>query len=99
MFGANELGVSMLEPARCLILRSQVRAGELEGRLRRVLRGAANAALGRSDAPGDHRGLALRRETRSYELGWTLWAYGGRGAAEGADHPALDAALAGPRAA
>ena len=78
LFGANEMGVSMLRPAERMFYRSQVRAGELDSPWPRVRRSIVNAALGRSDAVGRHRGLVLRKECRSYELGWILWSFGGR---------------------
>jgi hypothetical protein len=78
LFGDNEMGVSMLRPAERMFYRSQVRRGELDRSWPRVARSVANAALHRSDAVERHRGLVLRRECRSYELGWILWSFGGR---------------------
>jgi hypothetical protein len=37
-----------------------------------------NAVLGGSHAANNHRQLVLRKESRSYELGWILWSFGGR---------------------
>lgn len=84
LFGDNEMGVSMLRPAEGMFYRSQVRAGELDTVWPRVRRSLANAALRRDDAVERHRGLVLRQECRSYELGWILWSFGGR-----ADYPEL----------
>jgi hypothetical protein len=78
LFGQNEIGVSMLRPNERMFYRSQVRRGELASPWRRVRRGVVNAVLGRSDTVGQHRGLVLRQECRSYELGWILWSFGAR---------------------
>jgi hypothetical protein len=78
LFGGNEMGVSMLRPEERMFYRSQVRWGELDRSWRRVARSLANAALHRADAVERHPGLVLRRECRSYELGWILWSWGGR---------------------
>jgi hypothetical protein len=84
LFGDNEMGVSMLRPAERMFYRSQARGGELSSARPRVRRSIVNAALGCSDAVGDHRGLLLRKECRSYELGWILWSFGTR-----SDYPEL----------
>lgn len=84
LFGNNEMGVSMLRPAEGMFYRSQVRAGELASAAPRARRSVGNAMLGRSDTAGRHRGLVLRKECRSYELGWILWSFGGR-----TDYPEL----------
>ena len=78
LFGGNEMGISMLRPAERMFYRSQVRHGELDASWRRGLRSLANATLRRDDAVERHSGLVLRRECRSYELGWILWSFGGR---------------------
>ncbi len=78
LFGDNEMGVSMLRPGERMFYRSQARAGELGSTRPRAGRSAVNAALGRGDAAANHRRLVLRRECRSYELGWILWSFGGR---------------------
>jgi hypothetical protein len=84
LFGDNEIGASMLRPNERMFYRSQVRAGELGSTLPRVRRSIVNAGLGRSDTAGNHRGLVLRQECRSYELGWILWSFGDR-----SDYPEL----------
>jgi hypothetical protein len=84
LFGNNELRVSMLRPKEQMFHRSQARNGDLVSTVSRVRRSVINAALGRSDRVGNHRQLALRRECRSYELGWVLWSFGGR-----SDYPEL----------
>jgi hypothetical protein len=76
LFGNNEMGISMLRPEERMFYRSQLRCGEEGAARRRALRGAVNAALGRPDRVANHRGLALRQECRSYELGWILWSFG-----------------------
>jgi hypothetical protein len=78
LFGQNEIGVSMLRPNEQMFYRSQVRQGEFASPWQRVRRSVVNAVLGRSDAVRNHRGLALRQECRSYELGWILWSFAGR---------------------
>lgn len=76
LFGNNEMGVSMLCPKEHLFYRSQFRRGEARAPWRRACRGIFNSLLRRSDEVARHRGLALRRECRSYELGWLLWSFG-----------------------
>jgi hypothetical protein len=78
LFGSNEMGVAMLRPQERMFYRSQARRGELGSAWHRGLRSVANAALRRADTPDRHSGLVLRRECRSYELGWILWSFGGR---------------------
>jgi hypothetical protein len=78
LFGDNEMGISMLRPEERMFYRSQLRCGEEAAARRRALRGAVNAALGRADRVANHRGLVLRQECRSYELGWILWSFGAR---------------------
>jgi hypothetical protein len=78
LFGSNELGVSMLCPIEHMFYRSQLRQGELNTTAWRGIRSVTNALLHRSDGAERHRQLALRRECRSYELGWILWSFGGR---------------------
>jgi len=78
VFGDNEMAVSMLRPKEQMFYRSQVRKNELASARRRVRRSIVNAVLGRSDDVAGHRGLLLRPECRSYELGWILWSFGAR---------------------
>jgi hypothetical protein len=78
LFRNNEMGVSMLHPKEPLFYRSQVRRGELDSNRRRVFRSIRNAVAGRQDSVGNHHGLVLRQECRSYELGWILWSFGAR---------------------
>jgi hypothetical protein len=78
VFGHNEMGLNMLCPSHSVIYRSQVRGGELNAKLPRFGRSLTNALLGRADSVQNHRILVLRRECRSYELGWILWSFGGR---------------------
>lgn len=84
LFHDNEMAVSMLRPEERMFYRSQVREGELSSPQRRVRRSIVNTLFGRSDTVGKHRGLILRPECRSYELGWILWSFGGRN-----DYPEL----------
>jgi hypothetical protein len=76
LFNNNEMAVSMLRPNERMFYRSQLRKAEQESAWRRFRRGIGNAALGRSDHVSNHRGLVLRPECRSYELGWILWSFG-----------------------
>jgi hypothetical protein len=78
LFGENEMNVSMLRPKERLFYRSQLREGELDTTGRRRRRSIINAMMGRGDRVSNHRGLVLRKECRSYELGWILWSFGGR---------------------
>jgi len=78
MFGNNQLGISMWVPDLKLSIRSQVRAGELQTKMWRILRSAKNAGLRREGTRIDPARLVLRRECRSYELGWILWSLGQR---------------------
>lgn len=78
IFGENQLGVSMLKPEVGMILRSQVRKGELENKLPRIMRSVFRATAGRSSRVEDAVQLVIRRECRSYHLGWMLWAFAGR---------------------
>lgn len=77
LFGENQLRVSMLSPAEHMFYRSQLRNGELDTSIARVRRSLINAVSGGSDTVDRHRGVMLRRECRSYELGWILWSFGG----------------------
>jgi hypothetical protein len=78
VFGSNQLGIVMLVPELRLTIRSQVRKGELSTNKRRALRALWNAFIRGRSGLADPRGLALRRECRSYELGWLLWSFGQR---------------------
>jgi hypothetical protein len=78
ILGQNQLGVPMLLSDLPLTIRSQVRKGELHSKKRRVLRALGNSILGREASIIHPAGLQLRRECRSYELGWILWSFGQR---------------------
>ena len=78
VLGKNQLGVPMLVPDLHMTIRSQVRKGELHSKKWRVLRALGNSILGREAALIDPADLQLRRECRSYELGWILWSFGQR---------------------
>jgi hypothetical protein len=77
IFGDNQLGISMLSRTSHLTIRSQVRRGELHTDKWRAVRAISNSALRRSSGLVDPSQLDLRRECRSYELGWILWSFGG----------------------
>jgi hypothetical protein len=78
IYGNNQLGKSMLASELGLILRSHVRRGELRSKAKRAVRslgcsfGNGTSKLAR---PED---LELRRECRSYHLGWVIWAFADR---------------------
>jgi hypothetical protein len=78
IFGENQLKRSMLLPALQMSFRSQVRAGELGSKNRRIVRAITNAYLGRQTQLISSEKLVLRMECRSYELGWILWSFGER---------------------
>jgi hypothetical protein len=91
VLGDNQLGRSMLAPDG-LSLRSQIRKGERDSKIPRMLRAVANMALGRSSGLIDQSRVGLRLECRSYELGWILWAFGRRADLPGlTGHAAFDA--------
>jgi hypothetical protein len=78
IFGANEMGVSMLRPDLQLIYRSQRRRGIGGRREARLMRAAVAAAVGGNAWPTVKVPLELTKEMRSYEFGWLLWSFGGR---------------------
>lgn len=78
VLGQNQLNVAMLVPDLHLSIRSQVRKGELHTKKWRVFRALRNSMLGHDGSLTDPSDLELRRECRSYELGWILWSFGQR---------------------
>jgi hypothetical protein len=78
ILGQNQLRVPMLVPKLHLTIRSQVRKGELYSKKWRVLRALGNSLFVREAKLIPPAGLQLRRECRSYELGWILWSFGQR---------------------
>ena len=78
ILGQNQLAMPMLVPELHLTIRSQVRKGELYSKKWRVLRALGNSLLGREAGLIDPADLEIRRECRSYELGWILWSFGQR---------------------
>lgn len=75
IYGANELGRSMFDPAEDLLYRS-IRRTRPRDRLA-LYRNTAAAVVGRSlDAQGSH--VELNRTDRPYHLGWVLEAWCGR---------------------
>ncbi len=77
ILGQNELGLSMVEPERRVIWRCLMRPGSFP-RLRRAARAARAAHGGALPRIEDGSALLVNWECRSYELGWALWAFGGR---------------------
>lgn len=78
LFGDNQMGISMLCPEKHMFYRSQLRVGELNTTAFRGGRSLINAFFNRSDRPTQYRELQLRRECRSYEIGWILWSFASR---------------------
>lgn len=78
IFGANEMGVSMLVPRLHLIHRSQARRGVQASREARLVRAAAHVLTGSPASLAGGSALRLTQEMRSYEFGWLLWSFGGR---------------------
>jgi hypothetical protein len=68
----------MLVPDLQLSIRSQVRKYELHTKAFRMLRALQKAYLRRPASLTNPVSLRLRRECRSYELGWILWSFGQR---------------------
>ncbi len=84
IFGANEMGISMLLPGLQLIYRSQALRGLHARREMRVLRAVASAVTRSGGRAAGAAALRLTEEMRSYEFGWLLWSFGGR-----TDYPEL----------
>ena len=78
IFGNNQLKKSMLVPELCLTVRSHVRKHELRTNRLRMIRAIKNSLLHRGAQLINPDRLELRRECRSYELGWILWSFGQR---------------------
>ena len=78
VFGQNQLQVPMLIQEQQLSIRSQVRKGELRTTTWRAVRAIRNSVLGLNATLTAPENLTLRRECRSYELGWILWSFGRR---------------------
>ena len=97
LFGANQMGVSMLVPSLSLIHRSQARRGLQGRRLGRLLRASVVAGTGITPWTTDPTTLRLTQEMRSYEFGWLLWSFGGQSAYPEVTHRAEFAPAAAPR--
>jgi len=78
VLGQNQLNMPMLLPGLHLSIRSQVRSGELRSKRWRVMRALRNSLTKNSAGLENPAALELRRECRSYELGWILWSFGQR---------------------
>ncbi|MGE3713428.1 MAG: hypothetical protein AB7F82_02720 [Alphaproteobacteria bacterium] len=74
LFGNNILRQDMLAPQTGMILRSIARSNELNKRYPRFMRAKRNRLLGQMPEPKAET-LTLRRECRSYELGWLLYGF------------------------
>jgi hypothetical protein len=98
ILGENQLNRTMLVPELQLSFRSQVRKNELQTKNRRILRSLGNAFAGRSSGLIDPKGVGLRLECRSYELGWIVWSFGRRADLNQLTHnPAFSRAFSNPR--
>ena len=77
ILGRNELGVTMLVPDFSLIARSQARRELAGARVSRAARASLRYLTRQEARVGlqPHR-ILITPETRSYELGWTLWSFG-----------------------
>jgi hypothetical protein len=90
VLGQNQMSVPMILPELQLSVRSQLRKGELRTTAWRVLRAIRNSGLGFDGKLAAPTSLELRRECRSYELGWILWSFGLRSDFPGlTSHPML----------
>lgn len=78
ILGHNQLGRPMLVPDLHMTIRSQLRKGELNTKTWRAVRAMCNSILRRVSGLIDPGYLDIRRECRSYELGWILWSFGRR---------------------
>jgi hypothetical protein len=78
VLGQNQLNMPMLATNVHMTIRSQLRKGELHTKVWRVLRALQNSFLNRNTGLTEPVRLELRRECRSYELGWILWSFGQR---------------------
>jgi hypothetical protein len=78
IFGNNQLRMSMLVPELGLIIRSQVRRGELRTKAKRAARSLMRSFVGGTEEPVAPEHLQVRLECRSYHLGWVIWAFAAR---------------------
>ncbi|HEU5047989.1 MAG TPA: hypothetical protein VFT64_09145 [Rickettsiales bacterium] len=78
LFGNNQLKQSMMIPEKGMFYRSIIRKGELISKKRRIARAIVNSITGTSDHYAPPSQLTLRKECRSYELGWMLYSFGSR---------------------
>jgi len=78
VLGSNQLGEPMLVPEMHLSLRSHTRKRELHTNKLRMIRAAYNVYFGGIADFIDPVDIQIRRECRSYELGWILWSFGNR---------------------
>jgi hypothetical protein len=84
IFGANEMGRSMLVPELQLIYRSLARCGFRGRREARLARAVVGALIAGDNWPTHRPAVRPTPEMRSYEFGWLLWSFGGR-----TDYPEL----------
>jgi hypothetical protein len=80
----------MLVPELGLIIRSQVRRGELTTRVKRAVRSVAASMTRRTARLVPRQYVELRLECRSYHLGWVIWSFANRlDLPKVTNHPAL----------
>jgi hypothetical protein len=77
VLGQNELQQSMINVSKRVIWRSAIRISD-SSMLGRITRGVKVLTGARRHEVENRSKLTVNLECRSYELGWALWAFGGR---------------------
>jgi hypothetical protein len=77
LFGRNELGAKIMVDAPFFSYRSIRRSGPMQRQIR-IARAALLAASGKKAGHAEPSKLEINKECRSYEMGWTLYAWAGR---------------------
>lgn len=78
IFSNNQLKKNMMHPELGMFYRSIIRREELSDKKKRATRAIINGLIGKSDKYAPEETLTLRKECRSYELGWILYSFGSR---------------------
>ncbi|MFO0388904.1 MAG: hypothetical protein ACK502_04190 [Alphaproteobacteria bacterium] len=78
LLGNNDLQHPMLLPELGMIYRSIARSSELDSKIKRGLRSVYHCVIQSSNRHDLPENLTIRKECRSYELGWLLHAFGHR---------------------
>ena len=76
LLGNNDLQQPMLLPELGMMYRSIARTAELDSKAKRGIRSVYHYLTHTSDTHALPEKLTLRKECRSYELGWLLYAFG-----------------------